>query len=920
MFAYIRASMQGAFERVKKSINGEAFDVVEFCQGSSVNRLVVIEFLGHEYDFMDDKSLVKPGEELIGGDADKFRHQFDTRIVFPYRYLIEDLCKRNPRNDPKLAKALRSMNNGANPPGSRASGRTSDSDFLDTDAGWGCMVRVMQMMLGEAIRRAQAQPTRFDWKNNLETLCEVRDEVTEKFFARLFYDRPEAPFGLHAFCRVGNVSFGKEVGSWFGPTSAAMTAALLVNACSARDKNFCGFEGLRAVCFNDGPVYEDELKAAFRAGGVGLSPAPSPKSTTTREGGEPSSGSTTPRARPRRLVRAEGSAPEASSSSAKANVEDEDDEHEMVGDLKARIADGMQAVPLSSVRGPDFQNSGAEALVDERETPRSDRTDNLSSALDTPPDSSRTTGGADVDEQEPGGRGPGRSPDSTPRSGSRAWPRNEGSAGPAVVVGNAVIGAGSSSPTAPSTRETGAGSKEKEHKEKKEKKDKKESKREEPREGGEREHTKKAEKSEKKKKSSEVRNDASDREHKKEKKKHRDSSRGDSTPQSTSPRGAGHVEFWSMTNQKKSPKGSETASPRSELVYVSGGDMKTPSSSAARLTMQSFGAANMPSGAPTSASQQPGSQVSGHSSGSAAGNKVVVVTGLPTARQPQLATSTTAATHVTPKGAPTTIPAAASPPAKTLNTSDHLPSALIPPVQKVDKGRDDQQTREKSDELRKETSDPANLPKAAQEQLTQNRVIFWVCRKLGRTDDDSSRSSSGNYVQYQSAISSLFKLPEFLGIASGNEGVSAHWFTGCVFCTTDATKSTSESLLYYDMEGPAAGPVIYDPHCIVLDKLTKENASDYGDLEKRAYLARKCCGQLPFANLNSSLAFGFLVNSWEHWLHLKKRISKIKQGLELIEIMKEKPKPYTGSMMSSSQNNPGTDFDDALDGQEWMIH
>lgn len=65
MFAYIRASLQGAFERVKKSINGEAFDVVEFCQGSSVNRLVVIEFLGHEYDFMDDKNLVKPGEELI---------------------------------------------------------------------------------------------------------------------------------------------------------------------------------------------------------------------------------------------------------------------------------------------------------------------------------------------------------------------------------------------------------------------------------------------------------------------------------------------------------------------------------------------------------------------------------------------------------------------------------------------------------------------------------------------------------------------------------------------------------------------------------------------------------------------------------------------------------------------------------------
>lgn len=149
-------------------------------------------------------------------------------------------------------------------------------------------------------------------------------------------------------------------------------------------------------------------------------------------------------------------------------------------------------------------------------------------------------------------------------------------------------------------------------------------------------------------------------------------------------------------------------------------------------------------------------------------------------------------------------------------------------------------------------------------------AVVWVCRKLGvvQTDAGEGRRTTEE-LQYRGAIEALFRLDSFVAIGSGNEGASAYCFLGC----------TEGFLLHLD------------PHRAVLPALTSTSdggtASEY--VSERPELVRTCVGKLSWTKLNQSLNFCFLLRSEEHWREVKTQLEKIPEGLDLIEIMAQRP-------------------------------
>jgi hypothetical protein len=78
----------------------------------------------------------------------------------------------------------------------------------------------------------------------------------------LFIDDPSplAPFSVHRFAVEGK-RLGKEVGEWFGPSTAAGAIKTLVNDYEPA--------GLRVWSVADGTVYKSDVEAAGKEGGDG---------------------------------------------------------------------------------------------------------------------------------------------------------------------------------------------------------------------------------------------------------------------------------------------------------------------------------------------------------------------------------------------------------------------------------------------------------------------------------------------------------------------------------------------------------------------------------------------------------------------------------------------------------------------------
>lgn len=123
-----------------------------------------------------------------------------------------------------------------------------------SDAGWGCMLRTGQSLLANALihlhlSRSWRRPTHPSYSP---------DYVQYVRILTWFLDNPSplAPFGIHRMALAGK-ELGKEVGSWFGPSTAAGAIKRLVGE----------FEdaGLEVALAVDSVVYQSDVYAASAA-------------------------------------------------------------------------------------------------------------------------------------------------------------------------------------------------------------------------------------------------------------------------------------------------------------------------------------------------------------------------------------------------------------------------------------------------------------------------------------------------------------------------------------------------------------------------------------------------------------------------------------------------------------------------------
>lgn len=152
---------------------------------------------------------------------------------------------------------------------------------LTTDASWGCMLRTAQSMLANALLRVHLGR---GWRlpeREPETPEEQRQQATYVRVLSWFFDDPsaECPFSIHRLVGEGR-RCGMEVGSWFGPSTAAAVIKQLVGAHP---------ESRMAVVFsNDGEVSIEDVRRAAR----GLEPRTAEEADDA--GSHPAPGTGTP--------------------------------------------------------------------------------------------------------------------------------------------------------------------------------------------------------------------------------------------------------------------------------------------------------------------------------------------------------------------------------------------------------------------------------------------------------------------------------------------------------------------------------------------------------------------------------------------------------------------------------------------------
>ncbi|GAA6009833.1 cysteine protease ATG4 [Rhodotorula paludigena] len=211
----------------------------------------------------------------INGWPANFYHDFYSRIALTYRSnfpvipcdpsssssagtgvvqgMLSNLSMSIGRGVHRGAAAQPATGAGAGSAAATAAG-------LSSDAGWGCMLRTGQSLLANALTKVHLGR---DWRRPLApaaTTSAVPSAATYARLLSLFLDDPSpvSPFSVHRFALEGK-RLGKEVGEWFGPSTAAGAIKTLVNAYEPA--------GLRVVSCVDGAVYGSEVAAASAVDG-----------------------------------------------------------------------------------------------------------------------------------------------------------------------------------------------------------------------------------------------------------------------------------------------------------------------------------------------------------------------------------------------------------------------------------------------------------------------------------------------------------------------------------------------------------------------------------------------------------------------------------------------------------------------------
>ncbi|TDL22397.1 hypothetical protein BD410DRAFT_898326 [Rickenella mellea] len=129
-------------------------------------------------------------------------------------------------------------------PGTGEKGWTSDT-------GWGCMLRTGQSLLANSLIHLHLGR---DWRRPPQPVP-TADYATYVKILTWFLDSPDplCPFSVHRMALAGK-ELGKDVGQWFGPSTASGAIKALVNAFP--------HAGLGVSVASDGVIYESDVIAA----------------------------------------------------------------------------------------------------------------------------------------------------------------------------------------------------------------------------------------------------------------------------------------------------------------------------------------------------------------------------------------------------------------------------------------------------------------------------------------------------------------------------------------------------------------------------------------------------------------------------------------------------------------------------------
>jgi hypothetical protein len=212
----------------------------------------VLGLLGvKKLDFNDSKSIVQLFDKKYNTyQKDRFLCDFERLSWFTYRNNFEKLL--NPKNFPAI------------------------HDFqidekleykLYSDNGWGCMIRVAQMIMAQVLQMIKAKnkmvlinPDYFtDDQTNRTSICDVQKEIDidndiKREIIRLFLDNfrgEKAPFSIQNFVETGFFKYNKKPGDWYGVNSAAILLETLNN--QYRPNKY-----LEVVVFNDAGIKQNK--------------------------------------------------------------------------------------------------------------------------------------------------------------------------------------------------------------------------------------------------------------------------------------------------------------------------------------------------------------------------------------------------------------------------------------------------------------------------------------------------------------------------------------------------------------------------------------------------------------------------------------------------------------------------------------